>query len=167
MLFWSYKVIKRCKNPENFAISVDFANSVALRVWGTKFPVLTQNLSSLILQCTIIIQQHIYTFINIFHGKLTCNWQEFIKCTLRFKTSHKHKSLLSNMNLHNQGKVNYLWNSPNHVFLLSFKIQAQTLDSSSFLIHHFSHQTILKSMLPLVSCLLSHAWSCIKEVWMT
>jgi hypothetical protein len=106
-------------HPENFAISVDFANSVVLRVWGTKFPILTKNLSSLILQCTIIIQQHIYTFINIFHGKLTCIWQELLKETLGFKTSHKHKSILVTWIYTTQRVVIYLWNSPNMFLAIS------------------------------------------------
>jgi hypothetical protein len=100
-------------HPENFAISVDFANSVALRVCGTKFPIFDPKLILMVPAMHQNIQQHIYTFINIFHGNLTSNQQEFIKSPLGFQIPHKHKLLLSSMNLHNQGKVNYLWNSPN------------------------------------------------------
>jgi hypothetical protein len=55
-----------------------FANSEFLRVCGANFAILTQNSSKSILQCTIYIRQHIETFLNIFHGNLTCNQQELL-----------------------------------------------------------------------------------------
>jgi len=50
------------------AISKFYAYGEFLRVCSADFAFLTQNSINSIHQCTIFIQQHIYTVSNIFHG---------------------------------------------------------------------------------------------------